>query len=79
MYIQEMRTVLERQSRMQAEFNDEATKLNSRIQVAKPYSTSVCGVKLLVYGALSYYCMRPSDDIQTHLTHSGSTVYNAFR
>jgi hypothetical protein len=25
----------------------------------RPEATSVCGLKLLVYAALSYYCMRP--------------------
>ena len=25
----------------------------------RPYATSVCGLKLLVYAALSYECMRP--------------------
>ena len=27
--------------------------------LGRPYATSLCGLKLLVYAALSDYCMRP--------------------
>ena len=27
----------------------------------RPYATSACGLQVLVYGAFTYWCMRPSE------------------